>query len=29
MRMPLTWDDADFNDLYNILEESMKEAGVL
>merc|ERR1719331_2618927 len=27
MRMPLTWDDADFNDLYNILEESMKEAG--
>lgn len=29
MRMPLTWEDSDFEDLYNIIEESLKEAGVV
>ena len=29
MRMPLTWEDSDFDDMYNVLVESMTDAGIL
>ena len=28
VRMPLMWDDSDFDDMYNVLLESLEEAGL-
>lgn len=29
VRMPLMWDEQDFDDMYNVIEESLEEAGLL